>query len=95
MAQKDIAFEYPLFKMKQIFLYHLQKYTSVAWLHEIAFLANFWEWDPEEVELFEFFMSHDTCKVIVLTASGATITTSISTDEYLSWCEDILAMQEP
>lgn len=75
---------------RHTFIYDLRRYIDAAWDNEQEFLANFWEWPGhDEVELLEFYMADGTCKVVVMTSSGRTVTTTISTEEFLEWAEDI------
>lgn len=82
-AEKEIS--------RYSFLAKLEHYTSLPYDYEQQFLANFWEWPGyDEVELLEFYMSHDTCKVTVVSVSGRTMTTTINTEEFLDWAQDII-----
>lgn len=74
------------------FVAKLKSYINTAWDYEQAFLANFWEWPGyDQVELLEFYMSGETCKVVVMSAEGKTMTSTISTEEFLDWAKDIIA----
>lgn len=71
------------------FQFRLSWFIDTAFDYEQEFLANFWEWDPDKAELLEFYMANDKCKVVVVMSDGRTVTSTINTDEYIEWTNDI------
>ena len=59
-----------------------------AFEREREFLVRFWRGDPND-ELMECYMSSDRTRISVLVSSGATVTDTISTYEFIEWAEAV------
>jgi len=65
----------------------LFKYTNCAFEYEDEFLATFCK-DMKAADLLECYMASDRCKIIFVLDSGTTISNTVSTTKFMSWCED-------
>ena len=61
---------------------------SKAFDNEREFLKRFWKGNEDD-ELVECYMASERTRIAVLVDSGATVTDTIPTDEFLEWCEFI------
>ena len=77
---------------RDFFIKQLNQYCGCAFDFEEEFLANFWEYHNGD-ELVDFFIGDPVCRLSVLTNSGDTVTTTISTIEFLDWCDAILCRE--
>ena len=57
-----------------------------AFEREREFLVRFWRGDPND-ELMECYMASDRTRIAVLVSSGATVTDTIPTSEFIEWAE--------
>ena len=57
-----------------------------AFEREREFLIRFWRGDPND-ELMECYMASDRTRIAVLVSSGATVTDTIPTSEFIEWAE--------
>lgn len=57
-----------------------------AFEHEREFLTRFWRGDPND-ELMECYMASERTRIAVLVSSGATVTDTIPTAEFIEWAE--------
>lgn len=62
----------------------LDTVISKAFTHEREFLTNFWCGNPND-ELIELYMASERSRIAVITSSGATVTDTISTAEFINW----------
>lgn len=65
----------------------LAKYCGCAFEHEEEFLETFCH-GMTAVDLLECYMASDRCKIIFLVDSGTTISNTISTTKFMSWCDE-------
>lgn len=64
----------------------LSKYIGCAFENEEEFLETFCS-GMTAVDLLECYMGSERCKIIFLVASGTTISNTISTTKFMSWCD--------
>lgn len=65
----------------------LSFYISKAFEHEAAFMKDIWRGDNND-ELIEFYMASERCRFTVLVDSGAHVTDTVKTSDYLDWCKE-------
>lgn len=64
----------------------LNSYISKAFQYEREFVDTFWQGNDVD-ELIECYMASERTRIAVLVESGATVTTTISTDAFINWCD--------
>jgi hypothetical protein len=65
----------------------LSRYIRKAFDNEEDFLVRFWNGDRHD-ELLECYMASERTRIAVLVESGATVTDTISTTEFMDWCDE-------
>lgn len=65
----------------------LSQYIGKAFEYEDDFLSQFWRGSDAE-ELIECYMASERTRIAVLVNSGAHVTDTISTNDFICWCNE-------
>lgn len=73
--------------MKSVIRESLKDIISAAFSNEAEFLNRFF--GHSECELLECYMASERTKIAVLMPCGETVTTTIPTDEFMDWVDEM------
>jgi len=65
----------------------LAQYIGKAFDNEKDFLTKFWPGHSSD-ELIECYMASESTRIAILVDSGATVTYTIITSEFIDWCNE-------